>query len=976
MRYRANVFCLFCRNPSLILLLPFLILVLELLFLPTSTVAAQVGISVDDRVTVSFSGLRLNRRTRTFDAVAEVTNTSTTLIPGPLSLVITDLSPATVSLANAQGTTPSGAPYVEIASPRGFLAPGETVRNIKLQFTNPTRRRFNFNWQVLGSPVVSTPGSVPDALSVGSVTTVNFVVTVAGFGPEPLTVSLERLDGPGISYPMRDDGAVGDRQKDDGTYLAVVELDASEKEAQECFSFEARVESVGGQLRSPTYDLCVTDFPVTVSPSDLGEFVIDRDSGELAVANEVVVSFVPGTTEAAIEGTVQDLNSVIAGLDGEVAGTILGLGLYQVRFAFRLTEPELALVLSTLRGMSQVAFAEANILVFGSALPNDQSFTDLGIFIPGSQEALSAINAPAAWDLAKGDGVTIAIVDSGVDLNHPDLAAKVTASHDYIDEDENPDDPDGHGTRVAGIAAAMTDNASGIAGVGWDSQILAVRVLLPKDLSGKAIAVGGGLAIVAGIKRAADEGARVINASFAAPGFETPICAAVDYARNVDDETDEARRAIVVAAAGNDATDREYFPAACDGAIAVANATLDGTLHSTSNHGGWIDVWAPGTDILSTVPTALTTCPPNGTGCYDFATGTSFAAPMVSGAAALMLSLDATPTQVEELLEHVDTAPPVDQIIDVGTLVASFGPPPVAVPDVVGQAQAAAQTTLVNTGLVASITTQSSTTVPIEQVISQSPAATTNVSGGATVNLVISSGPPGISLTILNSFTVENSQTIGLAADSSTVYLTFGGSGGRSEMDLYNPSGVFLGSVTLQGNPPNAFPGFTDVAIRNDSELYFVSQVDNSRDGAIYRFTKAGNFLGHELFSPTINNPLGVAFDGTDVYINQNDSPSFLYRVNPATGNVLQTFTANPNHGQRLGLAFWATRNLLFESYDQGVSVVDPATGLEIKHFPSGGPELGYDGQSVDVAVSGDTLYVVANTPNKTVLRYSIQFNP
>ena len=125
--------------------------------------------------------------------------------------------------------------------------------------------------------------------------------------------------------------------------------------------------------------------------------------------------------------------------------------------------------------------------------------------------------------------------------------------------------------------------------------------------------------------------------------------------------------------------------------------------------------------------------------------------------------------------------------------------------------------------------------------------------------------------------------------------------------------------------------------------------------------------------SPAINNAIGIAINGSSLYINQNDFPLWLYRVNANTGTVEQTFPTNPGHGQRLGLAYWLNGNLLFEGYDNGLSVLNPLNGGELQHFTAA--DLGYNLQTFGVAVAGDTLYLMtqsSNINNYSIYIYSI----
>ena len=293
-----------------------------------------------------------------------------------------------------------------------------------------------------------------------------------------------------------------------------------------------------------------------------------------------------------------------------------------------------------------------------SQLPNDPDF--------GLQWALSKINAPAAWNVTTGTvTITIAIVDTGIDLGHPDLAAKLWANPGEIpanglDDDGNGkiddvhgwhffhdgnfapaenavvQDDYGHGTHVAGIAAAATNNGIGVAGVAWGAQVMPVKVL---DEYG----YGWVSDIAAGIVYAADQGANIINLSLGVSAPSQTLCDAVSYAS-------QRAGALVVAAAGNTGSAVSY-PAACDHVLAVTATDRTDQRADFSSFGPQVDLAAPGVSIYSTwYQTGI-----QASG-YFTKTGTSMATPQVAGVAALVRSRWPawTPDQVAQRL--LDTA--------------------------------------------------------------------------------------------------------------------------------------------------------------------------------------------------------------------------------------------------------------------------------------------------------------------------------
>lgn len=281
-----------------------------------------------------------------------------------------------------------------------------------------------------------------------------------------------------------------------------------------------------------------------------------------------------------------------------------------------------------------VAYAEANVVEHAQTLsaPNDPSY--------GSQWSLATTSAVAGWSTYPGSYSApatpqppIAIVDSGIDSTHPDLGARVDTADGAnclsgtCVSSTAPDDA-GHGTHVAGIAAASVNNLTGIAGVAYDAPLIPVKVL---DSSGNGSAAG----VAAGITWAADHGARVINLSLGSTSYSQTVCDAVAYATS--------KSALVVAAAGNNGSATPFYPAACPGAIGVgATDSTDAVPYWSDTGSANVFVTAPGVNILSTYMG----------GGYATESGTSMAAPFVSGLAELLLAQSSarTPGDVERIL--------------------------------------------------------------------------------------------------------------------------------------------------------------------------------------------------------------------------------------------------------------------------------------------------------------------------------------
>lgn len=252
--------------------------------------------------------------------------------------------------------------------------------------------------------------------------------------------------------------------------------------------------------------------------------------------------------------------------------------------------------------------------------PNDPCFP--------AQWHLRALEGPAAWALAAGrPPVVIAVVDSGVEATHPDLRGALVPGWNFLSETPDTADGFGHGTAVAGAAAAAANNGVGGAGVAPGARLMPLVALDANDRASYSD-------IARAIVYAADHGARVINVSLGGPSPSLTLDRAIEYAWQ--------RGAIVVASAMNTGDSTPHYPAASPRALAVSATTPVDTLAGFSTHGDWIDFSGPGVSILTT----------SAGGRYAYRHGTSFAAPMVSGTLALMLAARprASPEELVALL--------------------------------------------------------------------------------------------------------------------------------------------------------------------------------------------------------------------------------------------------------------------------------------------------------------------------------------
>jgi subtilisin family serine protease len=261
----------------------------------------------------------------------------------------------------------------------------------------------------------------------------------------------------------------------------------------------------------------------------------------------------------------------------------------------------------------------------------------LGDPLLDQQWAIAQLRLPEVWSRgARGEGVVIAVVDTGVDLDHPDLVDRLVPGIDVVDGDPVPQDTNGHGTHVAGIAAATADNGVGIAGTAPLARIMPVRVLGTDG-------TGTDDGIARGIDWAVANGADVVNLSLGESGVLSriskggPLNAAIRNAAG--------RGVVVLAAAGNEGATKRNYRAGTP--TLVVNATDEaGRLAQFSNSGDLRAVAAPGVGILSTAPNEPTTLWPGGSGGYERLDGTSMATPIVSGVAALLIASGVDPATI------------------------------------------------------------------------------------------------------------------------------------------------------------------------------------------------------------------------------------------------------------------------------------------------------------------------------------------
>ena len=279
-------------------------------------------------------------------------------------------------------------------------------------------------------------------------------------------------------------------------------------------------------------------------------------------------------------------------------------------------------VVAKLKNNPHFKFAELDTRVPVAAALNDPYL--------GSEWHIAKIGAPAAWDSAQGAGVTIAILDTGVDGTHPDLAPRMVAGWDMYGNTADSSDLCGHGTAVAGSAAAAGNNATGVAGVSGQSKIMPLRIAYKNTTDGLCYAYAS--TIASGVTYAADHGAKVVNVSFSNAASSTAVQSAGNYLKS--------KGGLLFVSANNNNRDEGFTPSTA--LIAVSSTDSADNRSSFSSYGAFVSLAAPGSNIYTT----------NKGGSYGGWNGTSFSSPVAAGAAALVMSANPSLTadQVQNIL--------------------------------------------------------------------------------------------------------------------------------------------------------------------------------------------------------------------------------------------------------------------------------------------------------------------------------------
>jgi Subtilase family len=479
------------------------------------------------------------------------------------------------------------------------------------------------------------PTASPSAAPIGATATILVGVSLVGSVESPPTVV---VDGPETPLgALNDEGEDGDAAAGDGIWAGQVEV---EMDATRNLRVDVLLDGLerSGQVEVEALPVGAPTGPATDSSLQ----TIETSAGPV-LADRIVIQMEEGSSYAEVVAAAETVQGTVAGRIAPDA--------WQIAIAAVADENELNQALEAISGAGGVIGAEPEPVYEETAvMPNDAAFSQ--------QSHLTQIGADKAWIVARGGSpqTVVAVIDSGADRDHSDLASRLLPGIDFAEDDANPEDTCGHGTHVAGIVGAATNNGTQVAGVNWNAALLPIKVF-PDASPGSC---GSAVDLPAAIRWAVDHGARVINMSLRGFQRNEAQVEALDYAWSAG--------RVVVAAAGNDATSTRVYPAGYErteqfsswfglskrtyrtDVIGVGNVTSADLRQASSNFGGWVDVAAPGTNILSTYLNGGTTR----------LTGTSMAAPVVAGVVSLMNSIGVLgPERIRSLL--VGSAKPLNQ---------------------------------------------------------------------------------------------------------------------------------------------------------------------------------------------------------------------------------------------------------------------------------------------------------------------------
>jgi len=557
---------------------------------------------------------------------------------------------------------------------------------------------------------------------------------------------------------------------------------------------------------------------------------------QIHAPDRLIVKFNPGVSE-------EQQTSI---LSAQSANVLDHLPLLDIKI-ISVPEPALDAVKNALSNNHSVEFAEYDLGVPPTEIPNDTSY--------GSQWHLPMINAPQAYDITHGNGFPIVILDSGIDMDHSDLLSKIIFPYNGLTQIAGPVDHQngcGHGTPVAGSAAAITNNANGIAGVGWDTQIIPVKIT-DDNASGSTKCYGWSNGVLRGVEWAVSHGAKVVNLSYGFDGGSSSIRTAAQLLQD--------NNGWLVISAGNgygqeNKTDDPRI-------IFVSSTTSSDALSSFSSYGDYVDMSGPGSSILTT----------SDGNNYGYWSGTSFSAPITASVLNLVYSVDPTLTSAEAFDILKNSA-------------ADLGPAGFDIQFGHGRVDAYAAV------LAASSTTPSPTAVSDAYATDEE----TLLDIAAPGVLVNDSDPEGDPLTAVLSTSVSNGE-LNLSSDGSFTYTpnqNFDGVDSFTYRATDGPTTSNAATVTITVNPVNDAPVAQDDSENTFENTLVVIDVlanDSDVDGDalnIQSFTQGSNGSVVDNGDKTLSYTPNADFTGADSFTYQIDDGSELNDT--ATVNV----TVNP----------------------------------------------------------------------------------
>jgi hypothetical protein len=518
--------------------------------------------------------------------------------------------------------------------------------------------------------VLLKPNASPSDLPVNSgKKTVRFSVPVIVTGQSSAIVYLRRSGDKSV-IAMNDLGKAGDVKAKDGIHGVDVRIDTSKLKPDSCLRYEAFIKQERTELVSPELRVCVSSFPVRLAEPNVAHPAMFPD-GSKAVADELLLTVTPKTTAAVIRELARSVHA-------KVVGSLPSLYLYQLKLATPTDVHRLLEISAQLKGQAGVVSASINAIGQFASAVNDPEFNPPLNSQHGLKLVLAhndATNANA-WDAgATGNCVTVIVLDAGLDRTHLDFGT--AGACQFIDDGTNggcgtgvnndltTGIDAGHGTQVAGVIAAKINNTRGIAGVAPDSKIYSIQVSPNTNVVSTQMITGFHAArdyIATHVE------ASVVNASFYAAGATATaanwalVCGAIEEV-----VFNGTARAVVVNAVGNNNVNAVVYPARCkdmnvelvhkDLFITVSNSASVVTPAcgsvaidqrcSSSNYGAWVDIAAPGSEVRTT--TIGNT--------YISATGNSFSAPLVAGAAAILRSCNMPPQLINPALKASSIVP-------------------------------------------------------------------------------------------------------------------------------------------------------------------------------------------------------------------------------------------------------------------------------------------------------------------------------